>query len=196
MTNQVTNGDFETGDFTGWTPEVNYGHGTLTVDSSVKHSGNYSAKFAYTNTDEWLTLLSDFFTPIEGMVVGFWMKVQTLPNRATVELYNGAGHYILLKAANATYDWTYFSKTLTAANVTSMGSSCGFLVTVDDATYGSALVYVDDFGATPPIIPPVASFSEDKTTLVSGGTVTFTDTSTKHPHIVELELRRWFVCIN
>lgn len=53
MTNIVINGDFETGDFTHW-DFINYGSPTCTVQSEVKHSGTYAAKFV--NHPEYTTV--------------------------------------------------------------------------------------------------------------------------------------------
>ena len=71
ITNIVTNGGFETGDFTGWTISGNTGGGStdgsfsnIGVNSSSAYSGNYGAYFGPVGS---LAYLSQNLTTIAGM---------------------------------------------------------------------------------------------------------------------------------
>ena len=62
ITNIVTNGGFETGDFTGWTQSGNTGF--TGVDNSSAHSGNFGA---FSGPTETLGFLSQTLNTVAGM---------------------------------------------------------------------------------------------------------------------------------
>lgn len=73
ITNIVTNGGFETGDFTGWTQSGNTGFSF--VDTGAQHSGNYSAFFGPV---EDLGYLSQTLSTVAGMTyeLSFFLENQ------------------------------------------------------------------------------------------------------------------------
>lgn len=78
-TEQIVNGGFETGDFTGWTVgnDDEFDNNPPTISTAQKHSGTYSTKFEY-NSASWVK--RTFGTPIPVNTVsslGYWVYCAT-----------------------------------------------------------------------------------------------------------------------
>lgn len=68
----LTNGDFESGDFSGWSVS----HSNITISSAEKHGGSYSAKMhAYVNENASLSLQQSP-TPFNVSGYSFWYKIE------------------------------------------------------------------------------------------------------------------------
>ena len=65
--NLITNGDFETGDFTGWTANPN-----VAIDSTFPNAGSYDAVFTASSTDI-ATLQQTVTTAGTNFILSFWL---------------------------------------------------------------------------------------------------------------------------
>ena len=81
--NLLVNGGFETGDFTGWTVNVNNTGVTSSFDGEVPHSGNYFAYLGDTDTTYPFGTLSQTVADVSGqnLTLSYWLESDgQLPN--------------------------------------------------------------------------------------------------------------------
>lgn len=75
-----TNGDFETGDLTGWTKSESYG--TVTVTTGSKQSGTYGCNFTITTDDDGegeLYIEQDISTSFTAITIPFKVAAYDAP---------------------------------------------------------------------------------------------------------------------
>lgn len=150
LANLVTNGSFETGDYTGWTQSGDTGF-TYVVGGSGYHSGRYaswSGPFEMGYLSQTLNTLSG-----QSYILDFWMKSEQQPMQFVVWW----DHNKLLSLENFTSnDYQHFSCTVigTGADTLTFGSQNGpDYVKLDDvsvtAVPESASLLVDAFVLLP-----------------------------------------------
>jgi len=104
---QVTNGGFETGDFTGWNA-VAAGSGSLFgVDPSIPHTGQFGAYFGATSGAP--DTISQDVATIAGQeyTLSFWLANGSEGGDSFRALWNGVEVYN--NNINATFDYTEFT---------------------------------------------------------------------------------------
>jgi hypothetical protein len=114
--NQIVNGDFESGDFTGWTQSGDPAD-FVAVDGSAAHSGDFGALFGSTDPSG----ISQSFATVAGQsyTVDFWLMLDdsARPNNFSWS-WNGAAQTPSLSDA-AGFGFQEFSFTVTAAGASS-----------------------------------------------------------------------------
>jgi PKD repeat protein len=168
----ITNGDFETGDLTGW--NINTSGGTNPVASTDdKHSGYYSCKIV--TADGIVSLINQSIPPVPANI-DIWLNIADITgasNCVSLIVDDGDGGQYKLDIPS-TSGWE--KKTLLIAGLDQSHPSWIIsLVVNNDEVPGTATVYFDDVGID--LYPPIASFTSVKTGL----SVEFTDTSTNNP---------------
>jgi hypothetical protein len=114
----ITNGGFESGDFTGWTTA-----GTASVVNSGAHGGTYAAQLGDPNNGTTDSSATQSFTATNGGTLSFWYS-NTCPDTvqydwATVTLKDtttGTTQTLLPHTCAATADWAQVTKALTAGH--------------------------------------------------------------------------------
>jgi len=159
----IVNGDFETGNFTGWTPSG----ASETVIGAGCHGGAFCAQLGSTSATNGDSSIAQTFTAPSGATgLSLWYK-ETCPDAVTFDWAlvtladNTAGSTAtLLQRTCATNNWTQLTGSLTA------GHSYTLTLTSHDDNFGSDPTYTlyDDVSITtgaPPPPPPVG--------IVNGG---------------------------
>jgi len=159
----IVNGDFETGNFTGWTASG----ASETVISAGCHGGAFCAQLGSTSATNGDSSIAQTFTAPSGATgLSLWYK-ETCPDTVTFDWAlvtladNTAGSTAtLLQRTCATNNWTQLTGSLTA------GHSYTLTLTSHDDNFGSDPTYTlyDDVSITtgaPPPPPPVG--------IVNGG---------------------------
>jgi hypothetical protein len=173
--NLVVNGDFETGDFTGWTTDS----GSVTTGSTYAHSGTYGAQFGPVGSLGYLSQTLST-TPGTSYVLSFWLDSPDgdTPNEFQV---SWDGTTLLDEANIPAIGWTNIQFMVTATG-TSTVLQFGFR---DDPTYlGLDDVSVSTQSSTSP--PPFTWTTNAGTITItgytgSGGAVTIPDTINGYP---------------
>jgi len=183
----LTNGDFETGDFTGWTPYAS----DVVVISSDKHGGTYSCQLGpagYTFDDQWFIQQTVSLTDIE--TITFWREWPDATANFHLYVYRDpmpgygitGGTKLWEEHSGTSGDWGQIS-----IDISSLGLSGDHLLSFCLYFNGPGLspypkyVLLDDIIVSIPEVTPVAAFTQDKITGGIPCTVQFTDTSTNTP---------------
>jgi hypothetical protein len=152
----ITNGGFETGDFTGWTRG-----GAATSISSTAHTGSHSAMLGSTSPTNGDSTISQTFTVPSGMgTLSFWYQVHC-PDTVT---YDWATATLKDNTSNTTT--TMLSKTCTNSGAwvqASTGVTAGHSLTITlvshDDNYPSDPTYTlyDDVVLSAPVTNPIVN---------------------------------------
>lgn len=194
----ITNGDFETGDLTGWDSGAYNSYNEIppgVVSADAKHTGNYGLR----TTTHWIgpgggpyqyseyDYYGDFFS-ITGAEtsIEFWYRFvsKTASNsdlRFKVFIHSWAnGQYTLLNlSSTATADNTWTKVSLDYGTVSAFMAPGQYRIWIQGSGCGdrTMIVDVDDFAIITLTPPPTSDF----TYTIIGDQVQFTDTSTGTP---------------
>jgi pseudomonalisin len=178
----ITNGGFETGDFTAWTTS-----GTASVTTGAAHSGSYGAILGSTSpTNGDSSAVQTFTVPASGTsTLSFWYK-NTCPDTVTYDWATAtvkdnatsSTSTVLAKTCTTSGSWTQVSFDLSA----SAGHSVTLTLTSHDDNYSgdATYTYYDDAVVTNNAPTPDFSISASPTSVsaVQGGSGTSTITTT------------------
>jgi hypothetical protein len=142
----VTNGGFETGDFTGWliTPAADGGSSINVVDSA--HSGIYSAGFgAFDTLDDTITMALAT-NPGSLYTLSFWLSHPFDDDTQSNFTATWNGNILLSQSNSGNFEWTQYTFTEVATGAVAYISFAGY-----DAP---AMYYLDDVSfKDPPSVP-------------------------------------------
>jgi hypothetical protein len=173
--NLVVNGDFETGDFTGWTTDS----GSVTTGSTYAHSGTYGAEFGPVGSLGYLSQTLST-TPGTSYVLSFWLDSPDGENPNEFQV-SWDGTTLLDEANIPAIGWTNIQFVVTATD-TSTVLQFGFR---DDPTYlGFDDVSVSTQSSTS--LPPFTWTTNAGAITITGytgagGAVTIPDTINGYP---------------
>ena len=134
----ITNGGFESGDFTGWTT----GGAASSVTNSGAHSGAYAAMLGSTSPTNGDSTAAQTFTASNGGTLSFWYS-NTCPDTVTYDWATatlkdnttGTTTTLLAKTCAADSSWNQVSKALTS------GHSYTLTLVSHDDNYGADPTY-------------------------------------------------------
>jgi MYXO-CTERM domain-containing protein len=129
--NLVTNGGFETGDFTGWT--LTGSGGGVAIDSTAAHSGTYDAAFALINGGTTATLSQAIATTAgQSYSLSFWLLDQANPsgNDTMTVTFGGFTDAVLWSGLNAT-SYANVQLTVPGSDITGSSTSLSFQASID-----------------------------------------------------------------
>ena len=109
--NLITNGGFETGDFTGWTATAVTTDVTGTVNSVAPHSGNFQAISSFGSITQNVTT-----TPGGSYVVDFWLAGDSGINGDVSVLWGGVS--IFSHVFTSPFGYTEYTFNVTASSAT------------------------------------------------------------------------------
>jgi len=173
----LTNGGFETGNFSGWTTT-----GTAAVNTAAKHGGTYGAQLGSTSPSTDSTAVQTFTLPSNATQLSFWYA-NTCPDTVTYDWatatvkdnVTGTTTTLLGKTCTTTPAWTQVTWNASA--------SAGHSVTVtlsnhDDNYAGDATyTYYDDVAiatGSGDTTPPTTSITAPANGATVSGTVSVT----------------------
>ena len=144
--NLITNGGFETGDFSGWV-QSGYLENTGVSNSRCSHSGDYCAYFNSSVSDQPNILTQTFATQIgQSYTLSYWLKDIFLDgdlSSFSASIDNWAT--TLGDFGNGAFDWTEKSYSFVATSAT---TTLGF-----KAFNGPSLWYLDDVSVDASVVP-------------------------------------------
>ena len=139
----VTNGGFESGDFSGW------GHQGNTVDDHVNgnmvHSGSYAAELgAYPSSNTLYQFLPT--TPGASYDVSFWLAIEGTGHNSFVVSWD-TGEYLLIQSDAPPQPYTHYQFTVVGSNISN------FTRLTFDYENTPSFSYLDDVSVTPHAVP-------------------------------------------
>ncbi|WP_440946955.1 PKD domain-containing protein [Methanosarcina sp. T3] len=171
-TELITNGGFETGDFTGWAHVTGSASTPTVVLSSGAITGTYSCNICAAS-DGSPAYISQAIDLTGVSAVTFKMKRLSTPGTATFRVYAGT---------DIVYSDTGGGTTVESNSVPVSYSGSYTLKWQTSWTAGNGYwVKLDDISALQAVVTPVAGFTADTTSGNYPLTVHFTDTSTNTP---------------
>jgi len=101
--NRVTNGDFETGDLTGWTADGTNGVTGIEVGTDYAHNGTYGCKIPASGDRTWRSIKQDVdLTDVDKLEFWYWSD-GTSSNAPFMLLIDGSEKW----STYGDHDWTY-----------------------------------------------------------------------------------------
>jgi len=186
----LTNGGFETGNFSGWTTT-----GSATVNTTAHHSGTYGAQLGINTPTTDSTAVQTFTLPSNASTLTFWYA-NTCPDTVTYDWatatlkdnVTGTTTTILAKTCTATAVWTQVN--------TNVASNAGHSVTLtlanhDDNYAGDpTLTYFDDVSvttSTPDTTAPTTSITAPANGATVSGTTTVSASASDNVGVTKVE---------
>ena len=186
----LTNGGFESGNFSGWSTT-----GTAAVNTASKHSGTYGAQLGSTTPSTDSTAAQTFTLPSNATTLTFWYS-NTCPDTVTYDWatatlkdnVTGTTSTILAKTCTTTPVWTQVN--------TSVASNAGHSVTLtltnhDDNYAGDAsFTYFDDVSvatSTPDTTAPTTSITAPANGATVSGTTTVSASASDNVGVTKVE---------
>jgi len=170
----VQNGDFETGNFTGWTQSGNTAYTSVTSgNSTYVHAGTYGAKLGPSGSLGYLSQTLPT-SPGQAYLLSFWLSN---PVGGSTEQFqvNWNGVTVTNITNPGTFGWTKFNFIVTA---TGTGTVLQFGFRNDPDYFG-----LDDISVVPGFAP-VITMQPTNLTILSGGTAVFSATATGSTNLV------------
>lgn len=178
----LVNGDFETGDLTGWATHTTGDHSTPpVVNTSSKHSGTYGCQLQCSTSQRTCLIYQSIGTAEPTDTLTIWVFTAAKPgllSDAAVSIDGGVSSHSLNSNLST---WTKNTHTLASLGLTETAADLEVTIGCSDQDSEGMTVYVDDITLTQEPIAPVASFTTDVSSGELPLTVKFTDTSTNTP---------------
>jgi hypothetical protein len=131
----ITNGGFETGTLSGWTP----GGASTSVVNSGAHGGTYAARLGSTSPTSGDSSIAQTFTVSSGTTLSFWYK-ETCPDTITYDWATAT-----LRDNTASTTSTILAKTCTTNSWTQVSAG----VTAGHSYTLTLISHDDNYGADP-----------------------------------------------
>jgi hypothetical protein len=186
----LTNGGFETGNFSGWTTT-----GVAAVNTAAKHSGTYGAQLGNGSPSTDSTAVQTFTLPSNATQLSFWYA-NTCPDTVTYDWatatvkdnVTGTTTTILGKTCTATAAWTQVTWNATA----SAGHSVTLTLANHDDNYSAdpTFTWYDDVAVatgSSDTTPPTTSITAPANGATVSGTVSVTASASDNVGVTKVE---------